>query len=330
MASKFSEKAKAIHFDLPSVDPAARGTTPQDASAQRPRTAVGSHVDALYRDRALADEAERLRARLTEFDGALPTKRLDPGDVVLSRFANRHPDSFRDSEFVALKAEIEAAGGNTQPIGVRPLPGAPGKYELSFGSRRRQACLELGLPVLALIEEMDEATLFERMERENRQRKNLRPYEQGMLYRRALDEKLFPSQRKLAEHLQIDSTGLSRLLAVANLPGPILDAFESPLDIQFDWGAMINDAMQVSPDAVLAKAAELKVTNPKKPKLVLQQLLRAAGVGGDQLTHTIELRGANGQVATLAFGKKTTSIKITGLPFAKRPALEAALQNLLG
>lgn len=130
MVTKFSQKAAAIHFNLPSAEE--QQTRPEAATRQRPRTAVGSHVDALYRDRELADEADRLRANLKDFEGSLPTKPLDPNDVVLSRFANRHPDSYCDHEFHALRDEIQAAGGNIQPIKVRPIPHRPGKYELSL------------------------------------------------------------------------------------------------------------------------------------------------------------------------------------------------------
>jgi ParB family chromosome partitioning protein len=330
MVTKFSQKAAAIHFNLPSAEE--QQTRPEAATRQRPRTAVGSHVDALYRDRELADEADRLRANLKDFEGSLPTKPLDPNDVVLSRFANRHPDSYCDHEFHALRDEIQAAGGNIQPIKVRPIPHRPGKYELSFGSRRRQACLELGLPVLAMIEEMDDETLFAHMERENRQRKNLRPYEQGVLYLKALEEKLYPSARKMAADLQIDATGVTRLLAIARLPEAVLGAFASPLDIQFDWGAFLNDALQRNPDAVLARAAELKSDSARKsPKHVLEQLVAAAagGEGASAKATPVELRGSGSQRAILSFGKKSVSVKITNLPPEKRAALEQAIRTLI-
>ena len=41
--------------------------------------------------------------------------------------------------------------------------------------------------------------LFSAMDRENRERADLSPYEQGTMYRRAVDEKLYPSNRRLAE-----------------------------------------------------------------------------------------------------------------------------------
>ena len=46
--------------------------------------------------------------------------------------------------------------------------------------------------------------LFEQMERENRSRSDLSAWEQGAMYRRALDDGLYPSLRQLAESLDVD------------------------------------------------------------------------------------------------------------------------------
>ncbi|MBK9363084.1 MAG: hypothetical protein IPM99_19260 [Rubrivivax sp.] len=80
-----------------------------------------------------------------------------------------------------------------------------------FGHRRHRACLELGLPVQAMVVDMYDQQLFEAMERENRARKNLSAWEQGTMYRRALDEGLYPSQRRLAESLGVDISLVSRV-----------------------------------------------------------------------------------------------------------------------
>ena len=76
-------------------------------------------------------------------------------------------------------------------------------YEIVFGHRRHRACLELGLLVVTLVKDLTEQELFEQMDRENRQRKDLTAYEQGEMYRHALDEGLYPSMRKLSESLGV-------------------------------------------------------------------------------------------------------------------------------
>jgi hypothetical protein len=63
------------------------------------------------------------------------------------------------------------------------------------------------------------------MERENRGRKNLSAWEQGCMYRKALDEGLYPSLRKLAEAVKVDVSLVSKSLALARLPESVVAAF---------------------------------------------------------------------------------------------------------
>ena len=125
---------------------------PPVATGPTPRTGPGQMLQ--FRGQMLAVEGElgKLRDRLKEHEGAAPTRKLDPQTIVPSRWANRHPDAFRTAEFARLKQDIELAGGNVQPISVRPLIDQPGRYEIVFGHRRHRACAELGLAVLATID----------------------------------------------------------------------------------------------------------------------------------------------------------------------------------
>jgi ParB family chromosome partitioning protein len=218
---------------------------------------------------AAIKEVEVLKDRLSEFDGALPVRKLDPLEIVPSRWANRHAASFEGVDFAALKEEIAGAGGNVQPIKVRPVVDVlnrstpQAKYELVFGHRRHRACLELGMPVIAMIEEATDQQLFEAMERENRGRKNLSAWEQGCMYRRALDEGLYPSLRKLAEAVQVDVSLVSKSVALARLPEAVISAFGNPLEIQFRWAQPLGDAIQKDPDGVLERARRLKESSAK-------------------------------------------------------------------
>lgn len=197
----------------------------------------------------LKSEVEKLRA-------GKPEVNLVPTDIRPSSWANRHEDSFKSVEFEALKAEIKSAGGNVQPIKVRPIREAKDgfKYEVVFGHRRHRACLELGLAVWAIVEDMDDRHLFIEMDRENRQRADLRPYEQGLMYVRALDQGLFASIRKLAEDVGADPTNVSRAVALARLPSVLLDAFESRLDVQYRWVVDLKTLVDKEPEIVLARA----------------------------------------------------------------------------
>jgi ParB family chromosome partitioning protein len=212
----------------------------------------------------LAKESEVMRENqvlleeLKQWDGASATRHLDPTLVVPSTYANRDEGSFRSAEFKAFADEIESAGGNVQPIKVRPLAGTtPQKYEIVFGHRRHRACLERSVQLLAMIESIDDRALFQEMDRENRQRADLRPYEQGEMYRKALDNGLYPSLRAMAEALGVAPSNVSVAISIARLPGPVLDAFASRLDIQFQWGRLLDAEMKKNPTRILALAAEV-------------------------------------------------------------------------
>jgi len=209
-------------------------TFPGVALGATARTAPGQMAQ--FRGQMLAAEGElnKLRDQLRQHDGALPTRRLDPTTVVPSAWSNRHPDAFQTPEFQSLKQDIALAGGNVQAISVRPLADTPDRYEILFGHRRHRACLELGLPVLATIDNgaIGDLELFTAMDRENRERADLSPYEQGHMYRKALDAGLFPSNRRLAEALGVSHTWVNKVLMVADLPPAVLECFESPIVVQ--------------------------------------------------------------------------------------------------
>lgn len=307
-AKKLADKAAKLDFsNLPGFappKPEAAAAVPAAPAAgasvegHRPKTAPGAMmafaVDArseLVREnealKARAAEADQLRSQVAElasdlaqWDGAKAARLLDPKRVRRSRWANRHAQSFGDPEFLALKEELASAGGNVQPIKVRQTGrDADGElYEIVFGHRRHQGCLELGLPVLAMVENLSDQGLFVEMDRENRARKNLSAWEQGVMYRRALDEGLFPSQRKLSEAVGADLSALGKALSLARLPEEVVAAFGSPLEIQFRWAKPLADAVEKDRAGVIRRAQGLARQNPRPAaKAVLDALLVPEG-----------------------------------------------------
>lgn len=290
-------KLPGTEIALPAPDPSAAtlSTVPSTAApgtkfppvvpgVPAARTGPGQMLQ--FRGQMLAAEGEvnKLRDQLKQHEGALPTRQLDPQTVVPSRWANRHAASFETAKFASLKADIESAGGNVQAILVRPIGG--GKYEIVFGHRRHRACLELGVPVLAAIYTgpMSDQELFGMMERENRERADLSPYEQGTMYRRALDEQLYPSQRRLAEALSVSHTWVAKTLAVADLPSAVVDCFRNPLDIQHRHAEQIAGALESDRKGVLRRAEKLRQA-PQKAAAgpVVAALVGNAGQGAHAL-----------------------------------------------
>ena len=322
-------KDKAAKVDLSHINTT---SVNRPGTSSQSKTAIGMHAEALFRDEKIAAENETLKSKLAEFDGASATKKIDPKRVRASKWANRHEESFVNSDFQSLKVEIEAAGGNVQPIKVRPIRGEPGSYELIFGHRRHRACLELGLEVLALVEDMNDAELFCQMDRENRERSALRPWETGTTYARALDDGLFASARKLAEAASIDLSQLGKALALARLPTDIVAAFNSPLDLQYRWATLLTQALQKDPDLVLERAKAIKASDEKlTASQVLTRLLEGGGTVPPHPLKMIPIKGKLGESGEIKFDskKRTMNLSLKNVDPSRFPELEKTIRMLI-
>jgi ParB family chromosome partitioning protein len=339
------DKASKVNFSgLPLV-----GATGDGEGASRPKTAPGAMMafahdqrsDLLRQNEVLQEQAARageLQTRLDEsladlkqWEGAKATREIDPSDIQPSRFANRHASSFATAEFEALKAELKEAGGNVQPVKVRQISaeGREGKYELVYGHRRWEACRQLGLPVLAVVDNIDDRELFAEMDRENRARKDLSPWEQGSMYRRALDEGLYSSNRKLAEALGVDLGAVGRALVLADLPAEVVDAFPSPLALQFRWAKLLNDAIKADAEGVKARAKELSGRTPRPhAKEALEHLIHVKGRGVEPFNPQPVVYLIRGKKATLTLTKEGGS-SVVFEPGALTTAQQKELVKLL-
>lgn len=345
MAKKLFEKAGLIN--LPPAAP--RQAVPADVDAAgKAKTAPGSMMQFMTAQSAAIKEAESLRERLASFEGALPARLLDPKRVRVSPWANRHQASYQDEAFSSLKSEIGSAGGNVQPIKVRPVRGGregvgrsnppaldvSAEFEIVYGHRRHRACLELGLPVLAVVEDLSEQQLFEQMERENRARKDLSAWEQGAMYARAIDSGLYPSNRQLALAIGRDLGDVGKALALARLPAVVVEAFKSPLDLQYRWAKPLGDAQQRDPDGLLARAKALKASSHElSPRGVFEALVAPSdgGVGRSNPPPDITVQGKEGRKATVCTDTKgMTTIRMDGaLDEARRRELARVIEQFL-
>jgi ParB family chromosome partitioning protein len=285
---------------------------------------------------AVHKEAEELRQRLQEHEGSTPTRRLDPAEIGPSDWANRSEGAYATADFAQLKKDIAHAGGNVQPIKVRPKhESGDGKvrWEIVFGHRRHRACLELGIPVLATIEShMTDQQLYIEMERENRDRKDLSAWEQGTMYARALERGLFASNRQLAAALDLDLGLVGKAIALAKLPDEVLAAFASPLDLQFRWATPFKEALQKDPEGLLERARRISQSPTRASAAQVFAALVAADAPAQGGVAQREWRNPSGKVAaTLSTDKKGRALLtlIEPLDSARRQQLEAFVEKLL-
>jgi ParB family chromosome partitioning protein len=268
-----SLRDKASKIDFASIMPGAQPV----AETAKPKTAPGAMMAFANDQRSeLLRENDELRARaaqvgelegrlgevseeLRSWDGALPVRLIDTAEIARSGFANRHSSAFEGKLFEDFRREIQEAGRNSQPIKVRAIakPGEGPKYELVFGHRRYEACRQLGIPVWAVVENLDDRALVEEMDRENRGRSDPSPWEQGMTYLRALEKGVYPSNRQMAAALGVDISNLGKALVLARLPEAVVAAFPTPQTIQLAWATDLGKALQEDEAGVMARAGVL-------------------------------------------------------------------------
>jgi len=349
MGKKLLAKAGLIGLpEVPAAVPAGAAPAAQAAEPVRAKTAPGTMLGFMTAQSAAIQEADALRNRLASFEGASPARRVDPKLIAPSRWANRHASSFEEEAFEQLKADIGSAGGNVQAIKIRPIsahtappvgpsnPPAPTpQFEIVFGHRRHRACLELGLPVLAVIEDLSEQQLFVEMERENRARKDLSAWEQGAMYARALDQGLYPSNRQLAMAIGRDLGDVGKALALARLPDAVVAAFATPLDLQFRWAKLLSDAQQKDPEGLIARAKSIRQAGGNlNAKQVLDRLiegLAAEGVGQSNPLAATVIERQGKQAATVTFDKKGRAVVRIDVPSdeARRRKLLKLIQGFV-
>lgn len=197
---------------------------------------------------------------------------LEPSQIRASQWVNRCAASYLQPDYLTLKGQILEAGGNLIPIKVRPAtePKGPSSrpsasYEIVYGHRRHQACIELGMRVLAIVETLDDVNLVRQMHAENMSRKDLSAWERGLHYRFMLASSLFPSQIALSRALGISAADVSRALFIGDLPVEILAVFESPLALAIHDADVLRPAFTKDRDAVLRRAYEISSTVGQLP-----------------------------------------------------------------
>lgn len=329
--------------DVSSVRPAGIATE------QRRHTGVGMVMGAIAGnsdlERKLSDAQKNLVAaneRLAAYDGADLVMKLDPAAVCRSRWANRDERNFVGPEWEAFKEEIKSAGGNVEPIKVRrvfysktlstPIMNPQeGKFEIVFGHRRHQACMELGFPVAAVVaESMDDRELFAEMDRENRERQNLSAWEQGRMYNHALREGLYPSIRQLAENLGVNLSNASRSCKLAQLPEDIVRAFPSPMVIQVRWAKPLSDGLQSDPEGMLERARALHAERGSlTPNEIMVRLLAQAP---NEPTPAIAIHANGKHAASLRVsskGRAVVEFEVGALEPAKHEGLVKLIADFL-
>lgn len=145
--------------------------------------------------------------------------------------------------------------GQIQPIVVRAVedPDAPQiAYEVICGRVRWMAALELGVPVQAIVRELDDREAYRLMSVENRQRKNISDYAKAKSYQKALALGVFASAGEFAEAEGISKSAFSQYLGFAELPEAVAARFADLTKIPYRLGYEISKACKALGEEAVA------------------------------------------------------------------------------
>jgi ParB family transcriptional regulator, chromosome partitioning protein len=166
------------------------------------------------------------------------TEFIDPARCKPWRLHNRDLDHLTAESCADLIDAFHAAKRQRIPAIVRRLAGDPDfDYEIIAGVRRwwtvkwLRANHHPEFDFLVTVQKLTDEEAFRVSDVENRSRKDITDWERAQEYTKALVEFYDGAQSKMAEHLNISKSWLSRLIDVARLPQEIVEAFSDRHDI---------------------------------------------------------------------------------------------------
>jgi len=155
--------------------------------------------------------------------------------------------------------------------------------EVICGARRLFVARHLNRELLIEIREMSDRDAVVALDLENRQRKDLSPYERGVSYQNWLRKGYFSSQEEIGRLLGISTAQVSRLVTLASLPSVIVEAFNGGFEMRETWGVALHKAWhdrRRQPE--LAQVARnLVAEQPRRPPAAIyERLLTSSGKSG--------------------------------------------------
>ncbi|GLV27188.1 ParB/RepB/Spo0J family partition protein [Sphingobium sp. TomTYG45] len=268
----------------------------------------------------------RLDDRLTSFAEARIDSRapmlIRPDECVVWDGNPRDQPGLNPDSCRSLIESIAAEGGNRIPVLVRSNPGASEQpYQLLVGSRRRFAIDWLnhnGRPELrlnALLVELSDEEAFRLADIENRERADICELDRARSYQQAVDRFYGGVQSRMAQALGLSNSQLSRLLALAQLPEEVIQAFATKEDLKVRYSELLTPLLRryeqradvIAEARIIATEQQARATGdgPMLPSATMLSRLRQAAArrprdmgeiailtGGDRIGRARVAKGA--------------------------------------
>ncbi|KKW90663.1 ParB/RepB/Spo0J family partition protein [Sphingobium chungbukense] len=191
---------------------------------------------------------------------------LDPAKVRIWTGNARHQALLNEENCRELIDSIIAEGGQKVPAVVRRVEGDPDHdYEVIAGTRRHWSISWLRansypeMMFVAQVAQLDDEAAFRLADLENRARKDVSDLERARNYAEALKAHYGSHLTRMAERLKLSKGWLSKMIKVAGIPDPIIDAFASPADVLLKPAYALAQALDdaKAAPAIMAEAGRL-------------------------------------------------------------------------
>jgi ParB family transcriptional regulator, chromosome partitioning protein len=187
-------------------------------------------------------------------------------------------------------------------------------FELIYGARRLFVAQHVNKPLLIEIRDLPDREAIVAMDIENRQRRDISPYERGLSYALWMREGHFSSQEEIARALKVSASQVSRLLRLARLPSIVVSAFGKGSDIRESWGLQVADALEDPHrrQVTIQCARSLSKLVERPPAHEIYRRLVAASVPGRKLkraSHDEVVSAKNGNpVFRIRYQRKSVAL----------------------
>lgn len=181
---------------------------------------------------------------------------VDPKTCTRWAFADR--SGFEFGDLFELAEDIKN-NGQIEPVILRKSKNPSFLYEVVAGSRRWKACLEAGIKLKGIVQELSDEQASVVQIKEN-QHLTICDYSKGLYYTKLLEEKK-TTKAKLAKLAGYSYSKLDNFLAFSKIPADIWDAIGNPTRVSSRTAATIYFLSQKGNkyvDALIKLADEIR------------------------------------------------------------------------
>jgi len=189
----------------------------------------------------------------------------DPNRIRAWHGHNRDYSALSESRCDDLIEGFQTSGQQFPAIVRKVNDSKDYDYEFICGARRHWTATHLKRDLLIEVRDLDDKNAFMLQDIENRDREDVSDYERAIDYKKALPIYFDGEAKKMADELHIEKGNFSRLLALADLPKPIVDAYGDIRELVVRHGSTYKKYLQdpSTAERVISAAKRCKGQNMK-------------------------------------------------------------------